>query len=269
MIGKTLAHYEILEKIGTGGMGEIYRARDTKLKREVAIKVLPAAVAADPARLERFQREAETLAGLNHPHIVHLYSLEEADGVLFLTMELVEGQGLDQLLSPDGLLLPRVFEIGIAVADALAAAHEKGITHRDIKPANVMISTNGLVKVLDFGLAKMAAEAALPREATTGTLPVTREGAVLGTLPYMSPEQFRGQKIDHRSDIFSLGILLYELATGRRPFAGATYADVGSSILRDTPPLLTKLKPDLPRHLARIVVHCLEKERKRQLNPIW
>ena len=217
MVGKTLAHYEILERIGAGGMGEIYRARDTKLKREVAIKVLPPNVAADPARLERFRREAETLAGLSHPHIVHLYSLEENDGVRYLTMELVEGKGLDRLLTPDGLPLPKLFEIGIAVADALAAAHERGITHRDIKPANVMISTNGLVKVVDFGLAKMAAEAALPREATTGTLPVTCEGAVLGTLPYMSPEQFRGQEIDHRSDVFSLGTLFYEIATGDVP----------------------------------------------------
>lgn len=264
MVGKTLAHYEILEKIGTGGMGEIYRARDTKLKREVAIKVLPHDVAADPARLERFQREAETLAGLSHPHIVHLYSSEEADGVRFLTMELVDGKGLDHLLTPDGLPLPKLFEIGIALADALSAAHEKGITHRDIKPANVMISARGLVKVLDFGLARLAADPAPPQNGTTETPPVSREGAVLGTVPYMSPEQLRGQEVDSRSDIFSLGILLYELATGRRPFGGATYSDVGSSILRDTPPLLTKLKPDLPRTLARIVAHCLEKEPERR-----
>jgi serine/threonine protein kinase len=158
LIGKTLAHYEITGLLGKGGMGEVYRARDTKLERDVALKVLPAAMAADPARLERFEREAKTVAGLNHPHIVTLHSVEEADGVRFLTMELVEGQGLDRIVTADGLELSKVFDIGIAAADALAAAHEKGIVHRDLKPANVMITKDGRAKVLDFGLAKLIRE---------------------------------------------------------------------------------------------------------------
>jgi serine/threonine protein kinase/tetratricopeptide (TPR) repeat protein len=260
LIGKTLAHYQILGLIGRGGMGEVYRARDTRLDRDVALKVLPADVASDPARLERFQREAKTVAGLNHSHIVTLHSVEEANGVHFLTMELVEGQALDEMTNTDGLPLAKVFDIGIAVADALAAAHEKGIVHRDLKPANVMIARDGRVKVLDFGLAKLGAQMASPDQSATEVRPITHEGTVMGTVPYMSPEQLRGQSIDHRSDIFSFGVLLYELATGRRPFSGGTNADISSSILTRTPAPVTQLKPDLPHHLGRIVGQCLEKE---------
>jgi len=258
VVGKTLAHYEIVEKIGQGGMGEVYRARDTKLDRDVALKVLPAGVASDPVRLERFEREAKTVAGLNHPHIVHLYSVEEDAGVRFLTMELVQGRGLDTMIPRGGLPLAKVLEIGVAVADALASAHEKGVVHRDLKPGNVMITNDGHVKVLDFGLAKR------PETARSGSatqvLPLTAEGTVLGTVPYMSPEQLRGRDLDARSDIFSLGVLLYESAVGRRPFEGATDSDVTSSILRDVPRPITDFKPDLPRHLGHIVAACLEKE---------
>ena len=260
MIGRTLAHYTVVAKIGEGGMGEVFRARDTKLDRDVALKVLPPDLAGDPTRLERFQREAKTVAGLSHPNIVTLHSVEEADGVRFLTMELVEGRGLNQILSPGGLPLPQVFEYGAAIADALAAAHNKGIVHRDLKPANVMVTDDGRVKVLDFGLAKLA-DATTPSElTTTQAMPLTQEGAVLGTVPYMSPEQLRGQSIDHRTDIFSLGILLFELITGKRPFGGKTNADVSSSILKEAPPPVTDLRQDLPRHLGRIVARCLEKE---------
>jgi TolB-like protein/Flp pilus assembly protein TadD len=263
LIGKTLDHYEITDLLGKGGMGEVYRARDTKLERDVALKVLPAAMAADPARLERFEREAKTVAGLNHPHIVTLYSVEEAEGVRFLTMELVEGQGLDRIVTPDGLELSKVFDIGIAVADALAAAHEKGIVHRDLKPANVMITKDGRVKVLDFGLAKLIRETPAEEEATE-VADLTRDGAQLGTVPYMSPEQLRGQDVDARSDIFSLGILIFELATGKRPFDGASSADVISSILRETPSRVTQLRSDLPSQLERIVARCLAKEPERR-----
>ncbi|MEJ2084111.1 MAG: protein kinase [Acidobacteriota bacterium] len=264
MIGKTFSHFEILELLGKGGMGEVYRARDTNLKRDVALKVLPADMAADPDRLERFQREAETVAGLSHPHIVTVYSVEEADGLRFLTMELVPGEGLDKMVGREGMALDKVFEIGVAVADALAAAHARGIVHRDLKPANVMVTPDGRVKVLDFGLAKLARESALTEDSATQALPLTGEGSVLGTVPYMSPEQLRGLELDHRSDIFSLGVLLYELATGKRPFSGASNADVTSSILKEAPPLVTDLKPALPRHLGRIVAHCLEKEPNRR-----
>ena len=245
--------------IGAGGMGEVYRARDTRLDRDIALKVLPADVAANPARLDRFQREAKTVASLNHQNIVTLYSVEEDAGVRFLTMELIEGQALDQVLTADGLPLPRVFDSGIAIADALAAAHDKGIVHRDLKPANVMLTRDGRVKVLDFGLAKVAEKVAWD-QTVTRPAPITTEGAVMGTVPYMSPEQLRGQQVDHRSDIFSLGVLLYEMATGRRPFSGATNTDVISSILRDTPRPLTQMKPDLPYQLGRIIAQCLEKE---------
>ncbi len=264
MIGKILGHYKVTGLLGKGGMGEVYRARDTKLDRDVALKVLPAEVATDPDRLERFEREAKTVAALNHPHIVHMYSVEEDHSVRFLTMELVEGQGLDQILTTDGLPLPKVFEIGSAVADALAAAHEKGIVHRDLKPANVMVTRDGHVKVLDFGLAKLAqANEPSDIEATTA-LGLTQDGSILGTVPYMSPEQLRGQDVDHRSDIFSLGILLYQLATGKRPFQGNTNADLTSAILKDTPPPLSELKPALPQQLGQIVAHCLEKERENR-----
>ena len=257
--GSRLGPYEIQSLIGAGGMGEVYRARDPRLDRDVALKVLPTAVAASTARLERFQREAKTVASLNHPNIVTLYSVEEDAGVRFLTMELIEGQGLDQVLTADGLPLSKVFDVGIAIADALAAAHDKGIVHRDLKPANVMLTRDGRVKVLDFGLAKVAEKAAWD-QTVTQLAPITTEGAVMGTVPYMSPEQLRGQLIDHRSDIFSLGVLLYEMATGRRPFSGATNTDVMSSILRDTPRPLTQLNPELPQQLGRIIAQCLEKE---------
>jgi len=259
LIGKSLIHYQITGLLGKGGMGEVYRARDTKLDRDVALKVLPAAVAADPALLERFKREAKTVASLNHPHIVTLYSVEEEAGVRFLTMELVEGQGLDQFLTEQGLPLAQVFDIGIAIADALVAAEEKGIVHRDLKPANVMLTRDGRVKVLDFGLAKLAEKSASD-QAVTQAARITSESAVVGTVPYMSPEQLRGRHVDHRSDIFSLGVLLYEIATGRRPFSGATNTDVMVSILRDTPLPLTEMNPDLPHQLGRIVAKCLEKE---------
>jgi len=260
LIGRILAHYEITGLLGKGGMGEVYRARDTRLKRDVAMKIVPTDMVEDPARLERFQREAEAVAGLSHPNIVHLYSVEEAEGIRFLTMELVEGEVLDKALTGDGLPLSEVLEIGAAVADALSAAHEKGIVHRDLKPANVMVAADGRVKVLDFGLAKLAEEETPAEDDATRSLPLTAEGVLMGTVPYMSPEQLRGTGVDHRSDLFSLGVLLYELTTGRRPFEGQSNLDVTSSILRDTPPALTELKPDLPRHLGRIVDHCLEKD---------
>src|SRR5687767_11895442 len=205
--GTRLSHYEILGLIGKGGMGEVWRARDTRLKREVALKVLPEELAEDPHRLARFQQEAETVARLSHPHIVTLYSVEEDAGVRFLTMELVEGQGLDQRLERDGLPLDAIFEIGIAVADALAAAHEKQIVHRDLKPANIMVGKSGLVKVLDFGLAKLSlGRTSSSEDAPTDLRSLTGAGTVVGTVPYMSPEQVRGNDLDHRSDIFSLGI---------------------------------------------------------------
>ena len=270
--GQALGHYTIVRSIGQGGMGEVYLAEDTRLQRKVALKVLPGAVSSDADRLARFEREARAVAALNHPHIVTIYSVEEAAGIRFLTMELVEGDSLDHALPPGGLPLAKVFDIGIALADALTAAHEKGIVHRDLKPANVMVTKDGRVKVLDFGLAKLASggSEAAPSAGTAGVSEtatalaahssLTGAGVVVGTVPYMSPEQVGSEAVDTRTDIFSLGVVLYELATGRRPFQGKNNAETISSILRDVPRPVTEARQDAPRHLARIIDHCLQKD---------
>jgi serine/threonine protein kinase/tetratricopeptide (TPR) repeat protein len=265
LIGQTLAHYRVTAAIGAGGMGEVYRATDTKLGREVALKVLPAEMAANPERLERFQREAKALAALDHPGIVTVYSVEESGGVHFLTMQLVEGQPLDRVIPEEGLPVDRLLEIGTALTDALAAAHEKGIVHRDLKPGNVMVTDAGRVKVLDFGLAKVAATTS-PEESSSELLTEvqTREGVVMGTVPYMSPEQVAGRTVDHRSDIFSLGVILHEMATGGRPFEGQSSAELASAILRDVPPRVDEHRPDLPEALVRVVARCLEKDADRR-----
>jgi hypothetical protein len=260
LIGTTLSHYEITAKLGEGGMGEVWRATDTTLGRDVALKVLPEEMATDPERLERFKREAQAIAALNHPNIVTIHSVEEADGINLLTMELVEGKSLDQILPTGGFEVDRLFQLAIQIADALAAAHEKGIVHRDLKPANVMVTDDGRVKVLDFGLAKLAEGEHEDEE----TQLMTQAGMVLGTVPYMSPEGVQGQPTDHRSDIFSFGILLYEMATGQRPFHGDNAASVISGVLKDQPPSVTELKADLPNHLGRIVRRCLEKQPPRR-----
>jgi len=255
----SIAHYRIASKIGAGGMGEVYRATDTRLGRDVALKVLPADMARDPDRLARFRREARAVATLNHPHIVTIFSVEEADGIHFLTMELVEGQSLDHLIPDSGLPVERIVEIAAALADALAAAHEKGIVHRDLKPTNVMVTTDGRVKVLDFGLAKdMRADD--PSGATQTSAGFTAVGVIMGTPSYMSPEQIAGRELDHRTDIFSLGIILYEMASGRRPFQGASSAELASAILRDTPRPLSELRTGLALELGRLIQRCLEKE---------
>jgi TolB-like protein len=246
-------------------MGEVYRATDTKLGRDVALKVLPAEMAADPERIDRFRREARALAALDHPGIVGVHSVEEADGVHFLTMQLVEGESLDCLIPEGGFPAEQILEIAVPLSDALAAAHEKGIIHRDLKPANVMVAERGRVKVLDFGLAKLAEPETQGLLSQLPTEVRTREGVVMGTMPYMSPEQVSGKSVDHRTDIFSLGIILYEMASGRRPFQGNSSAELISSILRDTPPALTELRVDLPRDLSRVIRRCLEKDTRDRL----
>jgi len=269
VIGRTLGHYRIAGRLGKGGMGEVYLAEDTKLNRRVALKVLRAEVAGDPERRRRFEREAQAVAALNHPNIVMVHSVEEAEGVHFITMELVEGRTLSELIPKDGLPLGRFFELAAPLADAVSAAHERGITHRDLKPENVMVTGEGRVKVLDFGLAKLmegapAGEAASQFPTATQTEP----GRILGTVAYMSPEQAQGKPVDHRSDVFSLGVVLYVMATGRRPFEGDTPASTLAAILKDTPSSVTELKPALPRHLGRIVRRCLHKDPERRYQTV-
>jgi serine/threonine-protein kinase len=251
--GQTILHYRIIEKIGAGGMGDVYRATDTKLGRDVALKVLPAEMACDSDRLARFQREARSLAALDHPHIVTIYSVEEADGVHFLTMELVSGKSLDREIPRAGLSVTRTVEIANELADALSAAHEKGIVHRDLKPANVMVAESGRIKVLDFGLAKdVSAEKA--NEATLTSAGSTGVGVVMGTPAYMSPEQAEGKTADARSDIFSFGSVLYEMLSGRRAFSGsAAAAVIGAIVHKDPEPL------NAPPGLDAIVRKCLAK----------
>jgi TolB-like protein/Flp pilus assembly protein TadD len=246
-------------------MGEVYEAEDAKLSRKVALKIMPAQHARDPRRRDRFEREARAVAALNHPNIVTIYSVEESGGTGFITMELVDGQTLRQILPRGGLPLGRLLNLAIPLTEAVAAAHQQGITHRDLKPENILVTREGKVKVLDFGLAKVdegrneaGAASRLP------TVVLTEEGRIVGTVAYMSPEQGEGKRVDPRSDVFSLGIILYEMSTGERPFKGGSTVSLLSSILKDNPPPVTDINPALPRDLARIVDRCLLKDPARR-----
>lgn len=264
MIGQTLGHYVIRERLGAGGMGEVFLAVDTELDRKVALKVLPRAMALSEERLHRFRLEAKTLASLSHHNIVTIYSVESVEGIHFLTMELLEGKTLNRCIPRGGMPVEEFFSIAIPLTDALAAAHEIGVIHRDLKPGNVMVTRKSVVKVVDFGLAKLTHPEGM-RGSEDTTEPLTGEGHILGTIPYMSPEQLQGHHLDHRSDIFSLGVVLYEMAVGERPFKGATSAEVHSSILRDTPKPVDSLKHEVPHHVARMIRLCLAKDPEDRL----
>ncbi|HVG69396.1 MAG TPA: protein kinase [Vicinamibacterales bacterium] len=262
--GARLGAYEILGPLGAGGMGEVYRARDNRLQRVVAIKVLPAAFAGDPERLARFEQEARAAAGLNHPNILAVHDLGQHDGAPFIVTELLEGMSLREALQDGAVPARKAIDCGVAIAQGLAAAHERGIVHRDIKPENVFLTADGRVKILDFGVAKLTqAEPVHAGMTVAPTTPAggmgTVAGMVLGTIGYMSPEQVRGGIADPRSDIFSLGVVLHELLSGQRPFGGDTAADVMSGILRADPPELPVAARHIPPALARIVGRCLEK----------
>ena len=259
MAGDTLGHYRIIRPLGSGAMGEVFLAHDTTLDRQVALKRLPDAVAGRPERRTRFEREAKALAALDHPGIVTVFSVEEAGGIPFFTMQYVEGRTLRRAIPARGLPLLDILNVAIPLADAVAAAHARGILHRDLKPANVMLTPDGRVKVLDFGLAKLRQESS-PEAVTCTSGDATEPGVVVGTVAYMSPEQAEGRPLDARSDVFALGVLLYEMATGRRPFKGDSGASVITSILRDTPPPMTALRPELPSELGRIATHALNKD---------
>ena len=254
--GTQLGGYVITASIGTGGMGEVYRAHDPSLNRDIAIKVLPDHLASEPKTLQRFQREARAVAALNHPNVVTIYAVEEVDGLHFISMELVDGRPLGELIAEGPLPVERFFDLMTPLADALSAAHARGITHRDLKPANVMVTHDARVKVLDFGLAKVGGTGT-ELEATRSAL--TEYGLVVGTVPYMSPEQLQAKPVDHRSDIFSLGVVMYEAATGQRPFLGDTGPALMSAILRDSPSSAIDIRPNLPTTIARLIDRCLEK----------
>ena len=251
-----LGHYEIHALLGAGGMGEVYRATDTRLGREIALKILPAEMATDQDRLTRFHREARAAAALNHPNIVTLYSAEEIDGIHFFTMELVDGRPLDELIPAEGFPADRVIELATPLAEAIAAAHDKGLVHRDLKPANILVTTDQQVKVLDFGLAKDVHAAGQDGHTVT-SYGRTHPGVIMGTPLYMSPEQISGAEVDHRTDVFSLGIILFEMLTGHRPFRGGSQAELTAAILRDPPPTVTK--PDVPSSLITLIGQCLVK----------
>ncbi|PYS70141.1 MAG: hypothetical protein DMF73_13500 [Acidobacteria bacterium] len=264
--GTRLGRYEIRSQIGAGGMGEVYLAQDTKLDRKVALKILPADVVANKDRMRRFVQEAKSAAALNHPNIAHVYEIDEVDGQHFIAMEFVDGQTLRLRLKGTGLRLGEALDVTTQIASALAAAHRAGIIHRDLKPENVMLTPEGYVKVLDFGLAKLTEHPAA--NSAVSTLIDTEPGMIIGTAQYMSPEQARGLEMDARTDIWSLGVVLYEMITGHIPFEGATKSDMIASILDREPRPLTSHSPDLPSELWRIVKKALRKDREERYQTI-
>jgi serine/threonine protein kinase/cytochrome c-type biogenesis protein CcmH/NrfG len=262
MVGRTVSHYRILDRLGGGGMGVVYKAEDTRLKRLVALKFLPPALSTDPHALERFEREAQAASALNHPHICTIHDIDEHEGRRFIAMELLEGQTLKERFQGRPLPTAEIVDLGLQLADALEAAHAKGIVHRDVKPANIFVTTRGAAKLLDFGVAKLAAEPQAASEASTAAAEwVTGAGAALGTIGYMSPEQVRGDAPDARTDLFSLGVVLYEMATGTAPFRGATSGAVLGEVLTKAPTTPMRLNPDVPPDLEHIVNKLLEKDR--------
>ena len=270
MLGNTLGHYRIVSLLGAGGMGEVYLAEDTRLKRKVALKLLPAHFTADRDRARRFEQEARAASALNHPNIITIHEIGEIGETHYLVTEFIDGEMLRARLSTGRMELPSALEVTLQVASALAAAHEAGIVHRDIKPENIMLRRDGYVKVLDFGLAKLTEPPSARHRCSRadGDEVNTETGVVMGTARYMSPEQARGQKVDARSDIFSLGIVLYEMITGRVPFEGATASDVIAAILDKEPSPLARYAPEVPVELERIVAKAMRKDREERYQTI-
>jgi hypothetical protein len=273
LTGRTVGHYSLLEKIGAGGMGEVYRAHDTELKRDVALKVLPSSMAADVERLARFQREAELLASLNHPHIAHIYGLAVSPNIRALVMELVEGETLADRLTRGPIPLDEALAIARQIASGLESAHDRNIIHRDLKPANIKIAPGGVVKILDFGLAKAIESGpgpltnAGPGRPTITSPAMTFAGQILGTAAYMSPEQARGEEVDRRADIWAFGVVLFEMLSGKPCFSGQTISDYIAAVLRDEPDW-SALPPQIPSRIIGLLRRCFKKDPRKRLRDI-
>src|SRR2546422_8435987 len=270
LVGKKLGHYQVLSLLGAGGMGDVYLAEDIRLKRKVALKLLPAELTANQDRLRRFEQEAQAASALNHPNIITIHEIGKVEGLNFIVTEFITGETLRQRMATERMNLPVVLDVAAQAASALAAAHAAGIVHRDLKPENVMLRPDGLIKVLDFGLAKLTEPRTsnVDTEAPTVARVDTKIGAVMGTAQYMSPEQARGLKVDARTDIFSLGVVLYEMLAGRPPFLGETTADIVSMLLQKEPQSLSTLAPDTPADLQHIVRKTLRKDKDERYQTV-